>query len=39
MIVKQTSLFKRQVKKRHRTEKEELDKVIKFILSDSVSMK
>jgi len=34
MIVKQTSIFKRRVKKMHRTEKEALDKVVKIIMSD-----
>ena len=34
MIVKQTSIFKRRVKKMHRTEKEELDKAVKNIIAD-----
>ena len=34
MIVKQTNFFKRRVKKMHRTEKEELDKVVKIIMYD-----
>ena len=34
MIVKQTSIFKRRVKKMHSTEKKALDKVVKEIISD-----
>jgi len=34
MIVKQTSLFKRRVKKMHPAEKKALDKVVKIIMSD-----
>ncbi len=34
MIVKQTSIFKRRVKKMYRTEKEKLDEIIKNIISD-----
>jgi len=34
MIVQQTSIFKRRVKKIHRAEKEALDKVVKIIMSD-----
>ena len=34
MIVKQTSIFKRRVKKMHATEKKSLDKVVKEIISD-----
>jgi len=34
MIVRQTSLFKRQVKKMRRAEKEVLDKVVKIIMAD-----
>lgn len=34
MIVRQTSIFKRRVKKMHRAEKEALDKVVKIIMSD-----
>ena len=34
MIVKQTSIFKRRVKKMHRTEKKALDKAVKEIISD-----
>ena len=34
MIVKQTSIFKRRVKKMHATEKKALDKVVKEIISD-----
>jgi len=34
MIVRQTSIFKRRVKKMHRSEKDALDKVIKQIMAD-----
>ena len=34
MIVKQTSIFKRRVKKMHNTEKKALDKAIKEIIFD-----
>ncbi len=34
MIVKQTSIFKRRVKKMHGIEKKALDKVVKEIISD-----
>jgi len=34
MIVRQTSIFKRRVKKMHRDEKEALDKVVKIIMAD-----
>ena len=34
MIVKQTSIFKRRVKKMHNTEKKALDKAVKEIISD-----
>ena len=34
MIVKQTSIFKRHVKKLHKQEKAELDEVVREIISD-----
>lgn len=34
MKIKQTSIFKRRVKKMHSTEKKALDKVVKEIISD-----
>ena len=37
MIVKQTSIFKRRVKKMHSTEKKALDKAVKEIISDPSS--